>query len=278
VGVRTISREVAEPLNQAARLTPQRLHAELLEASASGARAYLHGAAHDATISRAHRTVRFGQSDVRWLAVIETLLKRLGRRSWTYREGRSREFWIVETSVDVLAKGPQFSTSEERLAYARGYFDAEGGMPRDASARFYVQFVQKNRADIDQLRSMLVLEGIDCGRIHNPSRRVDSDLWRFYVVQHLLTKPLRHWWARGTRGSAVCSKPALGESHEDEDIVHASWRHGDLHEQGSRSGSCGWITSFLGSAFGRPDPAVAPVEIVVETSRSDRRGVHADRA
>jgi hypothetical protein len=182
VGVRTISREVAGPLNQAARLTPQRLHAELLEASVSGARAHLHGAAHDATVSRAHQTVRFGQSDVRWLAVIETLLKRLGRRSWTYREGRSREFWIVETSAAVLAERPPFSTSEERLAYARGYFDAEGGIPRDASARFYIQFVQKDRADLDQLRSMLVSEGIDCGRTHNPSRRVDSDLWRFYVL------------------------------------------------------------------------------------------------
>jgi hypothetical protein len=39
----------------------------------------------------------------------------------------------------------------------------------------------------------------------------------------------------------------LVSSNEDEDIVHAPWRHGGLREQGSRSGSCGWITSFLGS-------------------------------
>jgi HD superfamily phosphohydrolase YqeK len=31
---------------------------------------------------------------------------------------------------------------------------------------------------------------------------------------------------------------------EDEDIVHALWRHGEHHEQGSRTGRCGWITSF----------------------------------
>src|SRR5574341_2028244 len=31
----------------------------------------------------------------------------------------------------------------------------------------------------------------------------------------------------------------------DEDIVRAPWRHGDQHEQGSRTGTCGWITSFL---------------------------------
>jgi hypothetical protein len=106
----------------------------------------------------------------------------LGRRSWSYREGRSRRLWILETSAAVLAERPTFSTSEERLAYARGYFDAEGGTPRDPSARFYVQFVQKNRGDIEELREMLENEGICCGRLHNPSRIRDSDLWRFYVV------------------------------------------------------------------------------------------------
>jgi hypothetical protein len=182
VRVRTISREVAGLSNQTVPLTPQRLHAELLETSASGARAYLHGAAHDATISRRHQTVRFGQSDVRWLFVLKVLLDGLGRRSWTYREGRSRSFWVLETSAEVLAERPEFSTQEERLAYARGYFDAEGGTPCDPSARFYLQFVQKNLGDIDELRTMLVSEGIDCGRIHNPSRQIDSDLWRFYVL------------------------------------------------------------------------------------------------
>jgi hypothetical protein len=38
-------------------------------------------------------------------------------------------------------------------------------------------------------------------------------------------------------------------SKQDEDIVRAPWRHGDLHEQGSRTGRCGWITSFLRSHF-----------------------------
>jgi LAGLIDADG-like domain len=129
-----------------------------------------------------HGTVRFGQSDVRWLEVLRLLLERLKRRSWTYREGRSREFWILETSAAVLADRPKLSNMEERLAYARGYFDAEGGIPRNATARFYIHLVQKDRADIVELRDILMSEGIECGRIHNPSRRVDPDLWRFYVA------------------------------------------------------------------------------------------------
>ncbi len=39
---------------------------------------------------------------------------------------------------------------------------------------------------------------------------------------------------------------ALHDEEKDEDIVHALWRHRGQHEQGIRSGSCGWITSFLG--------------------------------
>jgi hypothetical protein len=119
---------------------------------------------------------------VRWLEVLKLLIERLGGRSWGYREGRSRRFWILETSAAVLAGRSTFSTSEERLAYARGYFDAEGGIPRDPSARFYVQFVQKNYGDINELRKTLEVEGIRCGRLHNPSRLRDPDLWRFYVV------------------------------------------------------------------------------------------------
>ncbi len=49
--------------------------------------------------------------------------------------------------------------------------------------------------------------------------------------------------------------PIRGAGNQDEDIVHASWRHGEPREQGSRSGSCGWITSFLGSTYCAPVPA-----------------------
>ena len=54
--------------------------------------------------------------------------------------------------------------------------------PRDASARFYIQFVQKNRADIANLREVLEAEGIACGDLHRPSRLADHLVWRFYVA------------------------------------------------------------------------------------------------
>jgi hypothetical protein len=170
------------PPRQAVSLTPQRLHAELLKIDVSGALAYLHGAAHDATISHRHRTVRFGQADRRWLSVLALLLGRLGYRSWTYREGRDRQFWVLESSARWLQSGVPPVSDGEKRAYARGYFDAEGGLPRDPAARFYVQLVQRNYGDIANLRTILEEQGIACGKLHNPSRSADPRLWRFYVA------------------------------------------------------------------------------------------------
>lgn len=171
------------PPSLAEALTPQRLHAELLATSASGAWSYLFGAAHDATISTRHNTVRFGQADVEWLDVLRLLLEERGQKAWMYREGSTRRFWVLETSAARwLADQPAFSTPEQRRAYARGYFDAEGGIPRRAAARFYIQFVQKDRADIANLRAILEDEGIACGKLHRPSRNTDHPVWRFYVA------------------------------------------------------------------------------------------------
>jgi len=170
------------PPSLAEALTPQRLHAELLATSASGAWSYLFGAARDATISSRHGTVRFGQADVEWLDVLRVLIEKRGQKAWMYREGSTRRFWVLETSAKWLANQPSFSTCEERCAYARGYFDAEGGIPRDLAARFYIQFVQKDRADIARLQAILEGEGIACGKLHQPSRRTDHPVWRFYVA------------------------------------------------------------------------------------------------
>lgn len=162
-------------------LTPQRLHAELLAASIPVSRAYLLGALHDATVSHLHGTVRFGQSDVGWLAGVATLCRTLGQRSWVYREGKTRNMWILETSTRWMGVTAAFASVDETLAYARGYFDTEGGVPHDPNARFYIQLVQKNAADLGKLKTMLEELGIECGKLHNPSAAVDCELWRFYI-------------------------------------------------------------------------------------------------
>jgi hypothetical protein len=166
-------------------LTPQRLHAEPLDLmSAADVEAYLQGALKDATPSVRHRTHRYGQSDRAWLERIADLLGALGHRSWIYREGRDRNYWIVETSAKFLSVSFDPSSligTHAGLLYVRGYFDADGGMPTSSEARLYVQFCQKDRASLERVQGILQAEGIESGRIHNPSVRVDPDYWRFFV-------------------------------------------------------------------------------------------------
>ncbi len=173
--------------------------AEVHRASAEEARFYLLGAAHDGTVSQLHRTLRITQADVRWLEILKAILLRLGRRSWIYREG-TRSVWTIETTYRPEPVQP--TSYAERAAFVRGYFDSEGGVPRKSLDRFYVQFVQKNREDLEAVRTILLGLVIGCGRIHNPSAAVDPDYWRFYVLVSSWNRFIHHigsWHPRKRR-------------------------------------------------------------------------------
>ena len=113
------------------------------------------------------------------MEILGVALGQLGYRSWCYREGKDRGCWITETSW--AARASHLASTASNLAYARGYFDAEGGIPRVSSARFYVQYVQKNRPDLEGVHRVLLDNDIECGVLHNPSAAVDPEFWRFYV-------------------------------------------------------------------------------------------------
>ena len=165
-------------------MTPQRLHAELLVTSAMRLQSYLQGALKDATKSALHRTHRYGQSDRKWLETLQVMLDVLGHRSWIYREGRERNFWVLETSARFLSEAYEATAligTGEGLDYSRGYFDADGGLPRDPDAWLYLQFAQKDRQSLETVKELLRSWEIECGRIHNPSAEVDPDYWRFFV-------------------------------------------------------------------------------------------------
>lgn len=147
-------------------------------------RCYLQGALRDGTYSAKHQSYRFGQAEPGWLRVIASMLDRLGHRSWLYREGKSRNFWVLETTapfLDPSFRATDVGSTDEGRAFARGYFDADGGIPKRSDARFYIQFTQKDRPDLEALRLFLESDGIKCGALHNPSRLVDPEHWRFYI-------------------------------------------------------------------------------------------------
>src|SRR3989344_591884 len=135
--------------------------------------AYLQGAMHDASLNKRKR-IRFGQKYPGWLDTLKDLLMSVGANSWTYKEGKSREYYILET----VCKDLHFSfnpvalqTKGEKVAYIRGFFDAEGGIPRTRD-EFYIQLVQKDFEKMETLKSILIGLGIGCGRIHKEFARI----------------------------------------------------------------------------------------------------------
>jgi hypothetical protein len=122
---------------------PPDLQHEIDETPRTALLAYLEGARRDSTYSTLHNTFRYSQADRRWLVVLGLVLSKLHSRAWIYREGRRRA-WVLET-VYCNAPEPCLGNAEERTAFVRGYFDAEGGIPRDKTGRFYIQFVQKTQ-------------------------------------------------------------------------------------------------------------------------------------
>ncbi len=144
------------------------------------ARAYIAGAGRDGTFNSTHRTLRISQAHPAWLDLLQILFATLGKTSWIYRESPARSVWTIETSLS-LESSPPLRSASALSAFARGYFDAEGGIPRDPAARFYIQLCQKDRTDLLRLRRVLGSLGIHTGRLHNPSRAVDPDYWRMYV-------------------------------------------------------------------------------------------------
>ncbi|MBM4388596.1 MAG: LAGLIDADG family homing endonuclease [Deltaproteobacteria bacterium] len=127
--------------------------------------------------------MRIVQRHRKWLEMIQHLLAAIGIRSWIYREGRARNLYALETvsSELVFSFDPsRLRTERERIMYLRGFFDAEGGIPRNGK-RFYIQLAQKDYGKMRKVKAILADLGIASGALHNPSVRVDPDYWRIFV-------------------------------------------------------------------------------------------------
>src|SRR3989344_5859010 len=146
--------------------------------------AYLLGALHDGTYNVRRKTHRFSQANIGWLQLLQRLFEEIGHKAWIYKEGKNRGVYVLETSAKFLFIDfdPYLLTStEEKIAYIRGFFDAEGGVPRNISSRFYIQLVQKNQPKLAWIHSALTDMDISCGVIHTPSKRVDPSYFRFFI-------------------------------------------------------------------------------------------------
>ena len=139
---------------------------------------YLLGMLHDAT--ERQTTYRIASKSKKFCKVLSGGINKFGFKAWIYKEGENRNLWIVEFSKNVL-KDIEIRSKQDKADYIRGYFDSEGGIAKDPSVRYYIYFAQKDRKDLLQVRNYLEELNISCGKLHNPSRKVDPNYWRFFV-------------------------------------------------------------------------------------------------
>lgn len=147
-------------------------------------KAYFLGALHDGTFS-SNKRFRISQKGTSWLIVLKKLLKSIGYNSWIYKEGKDRSVYVLETLADFLKfdfNPLTLKDRKEKIGYIRGFFDAEGGIPRNGSDRFYIQLVQNDREKLQKLKIILQDLNIETGKIHNPSKEVDPEYWRLYIL------------------------------------------------------------------------------------------------
>jgi intein-encoded DNA endonuclease-like protein len=140
-------------------------------------KAYIFGALHDATERK--YTYRLSQKEREYVEFVANLLRSAGNKAWVYREGKSRNLYVVEFAKSALS-GTEIKTEKEKVDYLRGYFDAEGGVPKRPGVRFYIYFAQKDRKDLEKAKKLLGEIGIKCGKIHNPTKK-DPNYWRFFI-------------------------------------------------------------------------------------------------
>jgi len=164
-------------------------------------KAYLLGALHDGTFS-SNKRFRISQVGTDWLKILQGFFRELGYNSWIYREGKNRKVYVLETLADFLDFNFNPLTlrkAEEKIGYIRGFFDAEGGIPRNEKARFYIQLVQNDKEKLEKLKILLNDLRIKTGKIHNPSQSVDPDYWRMYILadsQKIFLTKIKTWHPR----------------------------------------------------------------------------------
>lgn len=146
--------------------------------------AYLFGVLHDGYIYRGKKKGQvavFTQKLLSWLQEIEKIIERRGENAWIFPQ---REIFVLETKFSPLLMPLDLDslTSAEQLAYIAGFFDAEGGLPKNPkhSKLLYINMVQKDEAKLLFIKKILESFGIKCGKMHQYDKK-KSGCWRFYI-------------------------------------------------------------------------------------------------
>lgn len=141
--------------------------------------AYLLGALRDATIDlreKKNYEIKIAQKDIRWLKLLQQLFEKyfqkLGRIT-NHVNNTSILRINDKTIVNEIAEISEMKVPQDnwetplviknsplpiQVAYLRGFFDAEGGLPKNpqTSKQKYLSLSQKNKESLEFLRNILI--------------------------------------------------------------------------------------------------------------------------
>lgn len=96
-----------------------------------------------------------------------------------------KELFEMPASKAGVWNTPTFLKTDNALLqdYIRGFFDAEGGVPRTiAGSKLYVSFTQKNMEPLEFIRDKLEsVFGIKCGGLRISDKK--SNVWQFRITK-----------------------------------------------------------------------------------------------
>jgi intein-encoded DNA endonuclease-like protein len=101
-------------------------------------------------------------------------------KAWIFKQ---RNINVLETKFKPLLEKINIEklSQKEKLEYVAGFFDAQGGIPKNPenTPYLYIQFVQKNAETLKRIIKILEDSRIECGKLHEYGKK--KKCWRFFI-------------------------------------------------------------------------------------------------
>ena len=154
---------------------------------------YLIGALRDGCLTT-QNTIKFKQKNREWLSeiLVPLFLEIFNRKikNNIYDEKRKNDLWCLafkdkdvwNVLYNTMKTSPK--TSEEEKFYIMGFWDADGGCPKEPSneKKIYIKFTQKDKESLNQLKEMIERLEIKCGNVRISELGRNGKIWRFSIT------------------------------------------------------------------------------------------------
>ncbi|MBI2075830.1 MAG: hypothetical protein HYT72_01105 [Candidatus Aenigmarchaeota archaeon] len=156
---------------------------------------YLIGALRDGCLTK-DWTIKFSQKYKEWLSsTILPLFNEVFETSYSlgniYPENKEKTTWSLSICnkkiwlqlKELIAEAPK--TTEEQRLYIKGFWDADGGCPRDPtiSKKIYIKFTQKDKRSLEQIKEILSQKfSIKAGTVRVSEITERGTIWRMTIT------------------------------------------------------------------------------------------------